>query len=267
MLIFSELLLAKMKRVRPVGAPVFFILIFGAFAFLPGCEFLRKFSGEKKAVVAAQERRSVEPAAGFLTPGEKYSFYLWVANEMQEQVFARPVKSRADLDKWANVLAQRGSMEGVYHGLVLSTEYAALEKGKADLKAVRFFASEMAALDHPLLHDSHETVRAAGAEYAKAHLATPLFTLKRLLGERILVEAEKRSADPEQLASWFASFATKWSKLGITFGAEQRAGTNEAYYFRWARANSLGLIQWELLNRAHRVLNHFGAVAATPPGK
>lgn len=67
---------------------------------------------------------------------------------MQEQIFARPAKDQVAAAGWANVLGQRASIEGVYHGLILSSEYMALEKGNAaDIKVLRFFGNEMAMLE------------------------------------------------------------------------------------------------------------------------
>lgn len=246
-------------RVKRFVSPAFFCFL-SAFLF-QGCDLLDSLRGKRAgrpAVVAGA--KEAEPAVAFVTPNERYSFYLWVVREMQEQIYAKPVKDRAELDKWANVLSQRGSLEGVYHGLILSTEYAQLERGKADLRAVRFFASEMAALDFPLLPDTDEQVRGAAEAYARENLATPLFTLKRVLGAKVLKESSARASDQEKLAAWYASFATRWARLNIPFGAEQRNRTDEAFYFRWAKANSLGLVQWELLNRVHRSLNHFGGL-------
>lgn len=163
-------------------------------------------------------------------------------------------------------------MEGVYHGLILSSEYTALEKGRAPTKAVRFFAQEMAALDFPNLNDTTPEVKAAAEKYAQEHLNTPLFSLKKLLGEKVLKEANNRKADRDGLAAWYSSFVARWVKTGVPFGLPQRDKPEEAFHYTWAKENNLGMIQWELLNRVHRVMNAYGEVApvkpqATPAGK
>jgi hypothetical protein len=241
-----------------------------AFA-LTGCDQLSKFGLEgpaaKKPTPTVRET-SAEPAGKMMTAGERFNFYRWLVKEMQEQILGRPATDNEQINNWAGVLAQQGSLEGVYHGFVLSTDYGALEKGRADLKALRFFASEMAALEFPLLPATDPKVVEASERYAKDHMADSLFTLKRLLGERILETSIKNKGDAERLANWYAPLAAKWSKMGVPLGAEQRLKTDEAFHFRWATDNNLGLVQWELLNRAHRIMNFLGGVPPiNPAGK
>ncbi|RYZ99764.1 MAG: hypothetical protein EOP11_19075 [Proteobacteria bacterium] len=264
-----------MKRAGCLRALPLFFLFFFAFS---GCDQLANLGIKAPATKkpAAVRETSAEPTGKLLTAGDRFNFYRWLVKEMQEQILGRATTDNAKINNWAGVLAQAGSLEGVYHGIVLSTDYNDLEKGRADLKAVRFFASEMAALDFPLLPETDAKVVAATQGYAQTAMTTPLFTLKRLLGERILEESVKQKGDAERLANWYAPLAAKWSRVGIPLGAEQRARTDEAFHFRWATENNLGLVQWELLNRAHRILNALGGVpaiaasapaAATPAGK
>jgi hypothetical protein len=246
------------------AASLFFVL----FLSLSGCDLLQKagllaLPGMKKAPTAI-DLTSAEPNS-LLTKGERYSFYRWLVKEMQEQIMAKPLASNGDVDVWANVLSQKGSLEGVYHGFVLSTEYSAKETGKTDLKAVKFFAAEMAALDNPLLAENDPKTVASNEGYVKEYLNAPLFTLKRVLGEKVLEEAAKRKADSENLAAWYAPFAAKWSRIGIPLGNESRMRGDEGFHFTWAKENTLGLVQWELLNRVHRILNSLGGVALPVP--
>jgi hypothetical protein len=259
------------KRAECLRAfPLFLFLAFG----FSGCDQLAQLGlsvPSAKKPVATAPNTSAEPAGNMMTAGERFNFYRWLVKEMQEQILARPATDNAQINNWAGVLAQQGSLEGVYHGFVLSTDYGALEKGRADLKALRFFASEMAALEFPLLPDSDPKVVEASERYAKDHMGDSLFTLKRLLGERILEASVKHKGDPERLANWYAPLAAKWSKMGVPLGAEQRSRTDEAFHFRWATDNNLGLVQWELLNRAHRIMNFLGGLPpiapANPAGK
>jgi hypothetical protein len=239
-------------------APAFLFLGFQ----LSACDLL------KPALQKAQKKdqkseSSADPSGeGIMTQGEKFAFHRWLVTEMLEQVYARPAASKEAVDNWANVFSQRGSMEGVYRGMVLSTEYAALETGRADLKALRFFAQEMSALDHPNAKDSDDEVKASAEKYAKEYMGKPLFTLKRLLGDRVIAESEARKGDKDRLATWYANFVGRWTKAGVPFGLPQRDESDEAFHFRWAKENNLGMLQWELLNRVHRVLNAYGGVAA-----
>lgn len=252
------------------GKGIYLLAVYFFFAF-SSCDF--PGSEQARALAAAQENQknqSAEPET-IMSKGEKTSFHRWLVAEMIEQVYGRPsIKGKAEIDGWANVLSQRGSVEGVYHGLVLSTEYTALEKGKADMRALRFFASEMALLDNPSVGEQDPKIKAASTAYVQENIGTSIFTMKRLLGEKLLREAEKRKGDKEKLAAWYSGIAGRWTKLGIPFGLPERNKTDEIFHFNWAKENNLGMIEWELLNKAHRIMNSYGNIgkaAASPAGK
>ncbi len=221
-------------------------------------------------VPKAGENKAAEPSGGgLMSPKEKFAFHKWLVTEMQEQIFSRPLSDKNSAGGWANVLSQRGSIEGVYHGFVLSSEYIALEQGKAaDIKALRFFGNEMAMMDFPSFPESDPKVQEAAAKYVTGKMRDSIYMLKRELGERIIREAEKRKEDREKLAAWYASIAARWAKMDIPFGLSQRNNKDEVFHFNWAKDNNLGMVQWELLNRAHRILNSLGGItAASPAGK
>lgn len=244
-----------------IWAPTFLFLV----ATLVGCdlkEIFRPQGGPPKAL--DPKSGTAEPAGSIMTANEKFKFHRWIVSEMQEQIFARANSAETDINGWANVLSQRGSIEGVYHGLVLSSEYGAMEKGRPTAKAVRFFAQEMAALDHPNSNDAVDEVRVSREKYAKENMNTPLFTLKKILGEKILNETNSRKNDRVGLAAWYSSFAARWTKTGVSFGLPQRDKSDEAFHFKWANDNNLGMIQWELLNRVHRVMNAYGDITPAP---
>ena len=167
---------------------------------LSGCDFqdiLRSGSFLKKPETTPT---SAEPANGKrMSPQERAAFYRWLVREMKEQIFARAISPSdvTDTDGWANVLSQSGSIEGVYHGFVLSTDYMNLEQARkpADIKALRFFGLEMALLDFPYATESDEKVQGAASKYVQDNLNTSIFTLKKELGERIIREAVKRKVD------------------------------------------------------------------------
>jgi hypothetical protein len=247
--------------------PSFFVCAFLFFLFT-GCDFLSGRSGKGAlGPQAEQTNQSAEPAGEVMSPKEKFGFHRWLVKEMYEQVYARPVKTGTDLNAWANVLGQRGSIEGVYHGIILSADYAAMETGKADLRALRFFAVGMSVLENPNLGESDPKLVSSSAALAKEHMNSSLFTLKRLLGAKVLHESAKRREDKEKLAAWYADLALRWAKIGVDFGLPQRNKAEEIYHFKWAQENNLGLLQWELLNRVHRIMNFYGGVAFSPAGK
>jgi hypothetical protein len=235
---------------------------------LSGCD-LPDFLRPSAKMVREQTNSTAEPnTTKMMSPREKFAFHKWLVLEMQEQIFARPAKDQNSAAGWANVLGQRASIEGVYHGIILSSEYANLEKGNAaDIKALRFYGNEMAMLEFPSAQESDARVQGAAAKYVKESMGLPIYTLKRELGERILREADKRRGDTEKLAAWFAGIASRWARQDINFGMPQRNNKDEAFHFNWAKENTLGMIQWELLNKAHRILNHLGGIAVSPTGK
>lgn len=246
--------------------PALFLFVLVAFCACELPEFLKPSS---RRLIKEQTNNTAEPnGSKMMSPREKFAFHKWLVIEMQEQIFARPIKDTSSAAGWANVLGQRASIEGVYHGIILSSEYVSLEKGNAaNIKALRFFGNEMAMLEFPSAHESDSRVLAAAAKYVKESMGLPIYTLKRELGERILREADKRRGDSEKLAAWFAGIAARWAMHDINFGMPQRNNKDEVFHFNWAKENTLGMIEWELLNKAHRILNHLGGIAVNPTGK
>jgi hypothetical protein len=249
------------KRAGQWVLPVFFC------ASLAGCDLLEMLKPAAYQNKASGDGGAEPSNMKMMSPRERLGFYKWLVNEMQEQIFARPLKDRSDAGGWANVLSQRGSIEGVYHGFVLSTDYIGLESSKkpADVKALRFYGLEMALMDFPYATETDDKVQAAAAKYAQDNLNTNIFSLKKDLGERILHEAVKRKGDDEKLAAWYSGIVARWAKLDIPFGLPQRNDKDEVFHFNWAKENTLGMLEWELLNRAHRILNQLNGMAVPIP--
>lgn len=249
------------------GSGVFLVAVC---LLVTGCELLDSLRPSAMQKAAQSQARQVNVAAEpekLMTASEKLSFHRWMVNEMIEQVFGRRVKDKSEVEGWANVLSQRGSVEGVYHGLVLSAEYAELEKGRADVKALRFFAHEMAMLDSPASSEQDPKIKAASEGIARANMTTPLFAMKRELAEKVIREADKRKDNKDTLAAWYSAMAARWAKLGVDLGLPQRNKAEEIFHFNWAKENNLGMIQWELLNKVHRLMNSLGGVQFSPAGK
>jgi hypothetical protein len=254
------------KRAGQWALPVLFLAVL----VLPGCdvdEVLNLFKPEAKEFHHLAGVPSVEPAnASQMSHQEKLGFYRWLVTEMETQVYARTVIDPNDVAGWVNVLAQQGSIEGVYHGLVYSTDYGTLQQIKkpADVKALRFFSTEMALMDFPAGGRHDNEVQAAAAKYVQDNINTSIYTLKQVLGERILKEAVKNKGNEDNLAAWYSGIVARWAKLDIPFGLAQRNNKDEVFHFNWAKTNTLGMLEWELLNREHRILNQFGGIAVEP---
>lgn len=236
------------------------VLFFGLSGALVSCS--------KKHLEQAPQSSLNAPDAGFtsstlLSPKEKNNFYRWLFKEMHQQVFNTDKVSPADASAWVNVLSQGASIEGVYHGLVLSVEFQKLENRLASPGALRFFAEEAILLKSKSESLSSEE-KVQQEELIKKLLNASLYSFKRELGELVLKQLDERESNRQDLAAWYAKTAVRWSQLNIDFGLPQRNLKDLEFHRAWAMANSFGLIQWELLNRMHRVFNHFGEAA---PGK
>ena len=214
--------------------------------------------------------RASNPDSQIMAPRERQGFYRWLITEMHEDIYQTPVqdaKSIKDVLTWVNVLDQGGSIEGVYHGMILTPKYRALERGRASLAAIRFFAEQLAMLK---LEQStpDENTKKLTQEYGQRLLNMPLYTLKRELGERMFTKITKLKGNQEKLADWFANLTVYLAGKNVPFGMEQRNRADINFHKQWAMNNNLGLLQWETLNRMHRILNYYGK-APTPaaPGK
>lgn len=245
-------------------ASTFFIFVSALFIF--SCQLVAD-PGQKQSEKIASG--SADTAVQTSTPSERRGFYNWLIKEMYEQVFLRSPSPKTDIAGWANVFSQGGSIEGVYHGLILSTEYSNMERGRAALKSVRFFAEEMARLEgyDPSKKDSEATLKKESEKFVRENMQSSVFTLKRILGEKLLSEIAKKKSDRNKLAMWFAETAVRWAKLDISFGMTQRNSTDLDFHKKWAEENSIGLLQWEILNRAHRILNDHNGLIISPADK
>ena len=196
-----------------------------------------------------------------LTAGEKKKLFSSYLNEMHEQIFLVKFASEAELNSWINVLMQGGSLEGVYHGLILSNKYRVVEKKlpPANVQSLRFFSEEYA-LAEAGKEKSDADVEKLAKELATKVSKASVFTLKRELAEKYLSVLEEKKADVDALARWYAMTIVRWNKLGINFGLIQRNNQDQSFHEEWAKNNAYGVIQWELLNRAHRIFNYYSGL-------
>ena len=214
----------------------------------------------------AQTKKEPEAQSQIMTPKEKRSFYTWLLNEMHQQVYVQPFPDLQEMLNWLNVLEQGGSVEGVYHGMVLSTQYMDKEKDAlAKDDALRFFAEESVLLS--LEKQVLDTKSSAAVDQLLVKMPkTSIYTLKREMGESILKLVSAKKGDRNKLADWYADVATRWSAKKIPFGIAERNKEERSFHYQWAMDNSVELLQWELLNRTHRILNQTqGLVLVLPP--
>ncbi len=201
-----------------------------------------------------QNSTAIEPSVRLLSAKEKQQFNNWIVREMYEQIYGRKAKSAEELYNWSNVLNQGGSLEGVYHGMILSKEYAELEHGKASIAAVRFFSEEFSQLE------TGKPSPALAEKVARKAMEYSLFSLKRQLGELLLDEIQKKKDDRPALAKFYGNLTARWAEKGVAFGLADRNRADPDFHAEWARKNSIGMIEWEVLNRMHRIFNQYGGI-------
>lgn len=88
--------------------------------------------------------------------------------------------------------------------------------------------------------------------------SSSIFTLKRVLGaEALRVFEQKTRAGKTQLGEWYPRWVIEMGKLGIDFGLEQRNFGDPGFHKNWVLQATRDKIQWEILNRVHRVMNEY----------
>lgn len=200
----------------------------------------------------------VAPTVKILTRKEKNKIAANFFREMYTQIYLHPPRSKKEYIGWVNVLSQGGSLEGVYRGLTLSREYRTLEAEgpKANLAASRFFVREVARLRLKENATDGNVDKLAGKLLQKI-VGISIFTLKKELGDRMLTHYSDLESIQAK-ADWYGELSARWAAKGVDFGLEQRNKADAKYHSDWAKSSSVGFVQWEILNRVHRLLNHYG---------
>ena len=241
----------KIKRWHSfLGVVFFFVYIFT----------VSSWGGDAKNRDASSTRTSTDSSSQILSSRDKISFYRWMVDEMYEQVMIERPKNSKDLDGWINIFAQGASVEGVYHGLILSTSYAAKETGTTTISVLRWYSQELEFMDALSSQMDKKVKLQSAGQYVKEKSDASFFTLKKEFGERILREIELRKNNRKELSKWFATLASRWAKLEIDFGLTERNKREFDFHEDWAMENSVGLLQWEILNRVHRIMNQLAGL-------
>ncbi len=245
---------------------------------LSGCQPLERLKNIVRGGAEAEaekettdgERGLGNPVTGFVsTPKERRKIRKQFLSEIYKHVFAREFRDKESYVRWMNILEQGASVEGVYRGLVLSGDYAQMERGRTTPEALNLFASEMALLTlyrkkkiEEYITGNEEKRKLQELEQAllTRFKSSSLFTLKRVLGEEVLEYMDILKSNRAMLSKWYSKTTVRWNSQGIDFGLKLRNSKNSEYHSQWARQNSLGRIQWEVLNRLHRLMNGLGRI-------
>lgn len=209
--------------------------------------------------------------------------------EVFHVVLLREPASSREFDAFMGPIAQGGSIEGTYNGIVNSTFYHNLEEraNPASPATLRVFSRELIRLEGDLPHptdfdiDPPLSVAKVSQRFRKASL----FYLKRVLANEGLkvIEAqedldrsvvsgrvpgsEKRVAPGgTHLALWYGEWAAALAREKVDFGIPLRNLPDPAFHRQWAAHATEDRLSWEVLNRLHRLLNAAEARGAVASG-
>jgi hypothetical protein len=232
----------------------------------------------------------VEVTALALSPGEVSTRNSEVLQEIYRVVMLEDPSDRSVFGNWVDTLNQGASFEGVYNGFVRSATYVGLETktAAAPAEAVTLFLTEWAELEYELSDRAHfelvegalelrvreveapqasvnpSTAEAITIEKQKliepqrvAIIGHSVFTLKRLLGEAVLRWVGFKRKSIADFASGYAKWAIRLSTSPVDFGLSARKKNDEGFHYQWAVSQPVDVVQWEMLNRVHRLLNQF----------
>lgn len=206
-----------------------------------------------------------------------------ILHEIYQVVFEREPDT-SEFESYLDILNQGASLEGLYNGFIHSSRYRQFEaeyKGSSD-NALKIFVEELANIEiqlkHPTVFNSssaqtlampinpemppHETVLEDArsnlgmeAQYNKLFSDSSYFTLKRILGDEVLKLFSERRGNRVELARWYSRSTVRLCKRNVNFGLALRNKPDEEFHYRWALTASEERMQWEILNRLHRLIN------------
>ncbi len=193
-----------------------------------------------------------------------------------------PKQFQGQFQSHVQAVQQGASLMGLYNGLVHSAMYRIIETKTppASNRTLALFSEEVsylisegevleasAARTLPTMmgYDELEGVtqksRVAdialkdAAAVEKKFTKLSVYTLKRVWSDLLLSRLYKLENSATSRAEWFADFAVRTSKRGVSFGLKARDSTEKEFFKKWAESAPQDLIYWEVLNRAHRLLN------------
>jgi len=215
--------------------------------------------------------------------------------EMFRVVLLKEPQASPEFSGLLDSLNQGATFEGVYNGLTHSSAYRDVETASpsASPETLKAFSEELAALELELkertLFDSRSgkplarmeqptgqesgdlpagvsaeamapqraaaTAPALSAEYMKVFVGASTYTLKRVLGDEAIKLISVKGAGRADLVEWYVKFVTRLADRKVDFGLDLRNKVDLDFHRNWAMTASVDKLQWEVLNRLHRVLN------------
>ena len=199
--------------------------------------------------------------------------------ELYSVVLEREISEEEFLDTM-NVLDQGGHYEGVYNGIVYSSEYDSKEKGVATIPALKLFIQLMTQLSLDNLYDpavlkeknkekdvpssedlkkqaipSEAEIQRLKAQFEKEGLTKSNYWMKKKVSEQILKTIDLKKEYREKLASWYGKFVFGLNQKGMSFGLKQRDKLDEYFHYQWALEADEDRIKWECIVRIHMLFN------------
>ena len=233
------------------------------------------------------------PSPSKKSAGERARENSELLSEMLRVILNDPkFDNKKEFGEFVLTLNQGASLEGIYRGIIMGTQYRALESNSqaASPTELKAFAVEMVDLQesmkNPSIFTAEESKKTPNIEFPDGNLeskgvkgalpssrikktnteardellrifiGSSSFTLKRLLGEEALKKLDEVKDNSGELAKWYADFVVRFSNHNIDFGLELRNKPDFDLHFKFAQTMSLDRVKWEVLNRYHRYLNH-----------
>lgn len=204
--------------------------------------------------------------------------HLEILAELFRVVFDTEVTPKAELGLWVDTWNQGASLEGVYRGITLSSLYQTIEKQAktASVGCLKVFSEELALLETelpqptvwdekplaplekkiPQREESHPSPQQLIQKYQTFFLPFSFFYLKRLLGEEALKVLEvKKQRSQHELALWYSHWVVRLLSHQVDFGMNLRNSAEIDFHYRWVLSAPWDHLQWEVLNRVHRLMN------------
>jgi ABC-type uncharacterized transport system permease subunit len=271
--IFTLLAIARKKF--GLKKPLVFLAPVLALGLLTGCENADRaaalFNTKLGPILGFQLLKTKNHAAPAPTPTSRLNS---VNGEFLHELFLITLERQPleeEFVRLLNALEQKGSMEGIYNGIVYSREYRDRERGSAPISSVKAYARWMTQLAIEQQHDplrlkqdpnaATEALQGLDArraelqeKYEREALSLSNFALKRRLAEEALKTVELKKEYREKLATWFGKFALFANTFAVDFGLAQRNNPDEYFHYKWALEADLDRVKWECINRVHRVL-------------
>ncbi len=197
-------------------------------------------------------------------------------HEMFQVVLLREPYGPEEFGIYVNTLSQGGSLEGIYNGMVNSEQYHKLENTPAPAypATVKVFAKLISPLQKELLKTAFRPTDLGvnapfdSTQYEKLYAKASFYELKRFLGNEAMkvVEAKLGKGDSRaELAQWYSDWVAQVAQVAQTmaqnvdFGIPLRNRADSAFHHDWVMSLKSDMVSdrvnWEVLNRVHRVLN------------